>query len=121
MEKKNGTIEANVQRFDPSKDREPRFQTYQVPFVEGMSVLNVMNYIFENMDSSLSYYFSCRIGRCTGCDILINGEVKFPCTTLAEGNMKLEPLPDFVVVKDLFVDKSRRKEAPREKARLFGR
>lgn len=105
------TINVKVHRFNP-RDKNPRsrFQSYRVPLENGMSILNVLNYIYENLDSSLAYYVSCRIGKCTGCHVKVNGKVKLICTTLATQDMTLEPLPHYKVIKDLVVDRAHRKE-----------
>ncbi|MFQ6111738.1 MAG: 2Fe-2S iron-sulfur cluster-binding protein [Nitrospinota bacterium] len=99
-------IKVRVKRYDPSDGGRARFQSYEVPLEEGMSVLNVLNYIYENLDHSLAHYYSCRTGKCTGCHALVNGKVRLTCTTKAEGDLKLEPMPGYRVIRDLVVDRS---------------
>ena len=41
-------INVKVFRFDPSVDKEPRYQTYQVPFEKGMSAMSALDYIYQN-------------------------------------------------------------------------
>jgi len=96
-------IRVKIFRFNPVKDKEPRYETYEVPFVEGMSILNLLNYVYENIDSSLAYYYSCRIGRCGCCDLIVNGRAAQSCCTLASDNMIIEPPLNlgFKVIKDL--------------------
>ncbi len=96
-------IQVKILRFNKLKDEKPTYKTYQVPFVEGMSVMNVLNHIYENIDSSLSYYCSCRIGLCGRCDMIVNGKVVQACTTLVNGDITIEPLLDlgFEPIKDL--------------------
>jgi fumarate reductase iron-sulfur subunit len=113
-------VKLSVYRFDPQRDAETRYQDYEVPKTEGLSVMAALNYIYENIDPSLSFYFSCRVGLCDGCDALVNGEVKLTCNTVIEGDTKIEPLPDYVLVKDLVVDKNRPKQAFRKTDKLFG-
>jgi fumarate reductase iron-sulfur subunit len=100
------TIKVKIFRFDPSKDKTPSYITYNVPIVEGMSVLNVLNYIYENLDSSLSYYYSCRRGSTTCCAVMLNGEAAQPCTTIAKGDVTVEPPVSlgFKVIKDLIAE-----------------
>lgn len=96
-------IKVKVFRFNPLKDKEPSYKTYEVPLVEGMSVLNVLNYIYENIDGSLSYYYSCRRGSAACCAMMVNGEAVMACATLANGDMTIEPpkVLGFEVIKDL--------------------
>ena len=49
------TITARVFRMDPSVDEEPRYQEYRVPFEEGMSAMDVLDYIYQNLDGTLAY------------------------------------------------------------------
>lgn len=114
-------IDVTVYRFDPTMDKESRYETYKVPLEKGMSILNVLNYIYENLDPTISYYYSCRIGKCTGCDILIDGKADYICSRVARGSMKLEPLPDFTVIKDLVIDKTKEKIPAKKVAKLMGR
>ena len=38
MSQEQGSIEVRVFRFNPSFDEEPRYEVYNIPFVEGSSV-----------------------------------------------------------------------------------
>ena len=84
-------ITAKVYRFNPSKDQNARFETYQIPYQDGLSVMNVIQYIYENIDPTLSHYYSCRIGRCGGCHIFVNGRAVQSCCTRASDEMVIEP------------------------------
>ena len=99
---KTKKIRVKVFRFDPRKDKSPRYDTYTVPVEEGTSVLNVLNYIYENVDSGLSYYYSCRIGVGACCLLKVNGKVAKACTAIVKNDVTIEPLTTgFKVVKDL--------------------
>jgi len=99
---KNITVECF--RFDPDKDSEPHFQKYEVPFVKDSSVLDMLNYIYENLDPSLGFYASCRRGACARCNMKINGKARFACAELVTGDLKLEPIRPEKVVRDLKVE-----------------
>lgn len=105
---KHQDFEINVYRFDPEKDIEPRYQTYSMPYQVGLSVLNVLQFIFENIDPSLSFYYSCRIGKCNGCLMMVNDKATRTCTTPASSKMKIEPLKGYKVIKDLVVEPNRK-------------
>ena len=106
--KKNQDFEVNVYRFDPNVDVEPRYQEFSMPYEMGLSVLNVLQFIFENIDPSLSFYYSCRIGKCNGCLMMVNDRPTRTCTTPAQLKMTIEPLKGFSVIKDLVVDHDRK-------------
>jgi len=93
-------INVEIERFDPETGKSWR-QRYEVPLQSGWSVLNVLTWIYENVDPTLGYYYSCRIGKCNGCNCMVNGKKKLTCNTLADGDMILEPLPEYQASKDL--------------------
>jgi succinate dehydrogenase/fumarate reductase iron-sulfur protein len=91
-------------RFDPGKDKKPRFQTFKgVPYA-GMRVTDVLNYIYQNLDQSLAFRYSCRAGLCGVCLLKVNGKACLSCHRIAEKEMTIEPPSRYVVIKDLVVD-----------------
>ncbi len=99
-------VNVKVFRYDPTVDKEPRYETYQVPVVEGTSVQNALTYVSEHYDGSLAYYFSCRIGCCNGCVVKVNGKNVLACNQLIEGDLLLEPSSRKKLIKDLLIDQS---------------
>jgi succinate dehydrogenase/fumarate reductase-like Fe-S protein len=81
-----------------------KYVEYEIPFTERMTVLNACTYIYENHGRALSFYYSCRIGKCLGCLMDVDGKTKLACTTLAKDGMTIGPAKKFKVVKDLCVD-----------------
>jgi fumarate reductase (CoM/CoB) subunit B len=102
-------IKAKVYRYDPDIDQEPHYETYEVPYSEGMVVLDVLNYICENIDGTLAYRWACRAGQCGSCAVIINGKPRIACRTAVEKGkaITVTPLLQFPVVKDLVVDLER--------------
>ena len=105
------TITVRVFRFDPSADKEPYFSSYDVPFAEGMSAMNALDYIYQNLDPTLAYYdhAGCALGICGRCTGRVNGKPALFCQAMVEGDLVLEPLSRESVIKDLVVE--RRKQA----------
>src|SRR4249920_3046468 len=98
------TITIRATRFDPEKDKEPRLQSYDIPFSDdSMVVLDALNHIKSHVDGSLSYRWSCRMGICGSCGMMVNGEPKLTCATFladyAPGPVKVAPLANFPVVR----------------------
>jgi fumarate reductase (CoM/CoB) subunit B len=92
-------------RYDPSHDQEPRYDIFEVPLEKGMVVLDVLKYVYENLDGSLAFEYGCRYGRCGLCAVKVNGNPRLACQTLAEPMMGIEPLDNFPIVRDLVVDR----------------
>jgi fumarate reductase iron-sulfur subunit len=101
-------ITFKVLRFRPEEQDEPSEDTYQVPFEEDWVVLDALNHIKDQMDGTLSYRWSCRMGVCGSCGMMVNGEPKLTCSTFLRdyypGEMLIEPLANFPIVRDLVID-----------------
>ena len=104
-----GRITARVFRWDPSVDREPHYQVYEVPFEEGMSAMDVLDYIYQNLDSTLAYYdhAGCALGICARCTCRINGKAGLYCQVPVSGDIVLDPISPSRVLKDLVCEKKR--------------
>jgi succinate dehydrogenase iron-sulfur subunit len=87
-----------------------RFQAFTVPRREHQTVLDVVSEIQREHDPTLSYRFACRVGMCGSCAMVVNGRPRWTCRTRvsevasAGGILRLEPLRNFAVVKDLAVE-----------------
>lgn len=98
-------IKVKVYRFQPQKDEQSHFETYEIEKKEKMKVLDVLNAINEEFDAQISYRSSCRAGQCGSCALKINGEAVLACKAEIKDGDVIEPL-DFDVIKDLVVDRS---------------
>ena len=86
-----------------------KHDTFVVPRTHGMVVLNAVHYIQSNLDSSLCARWNCKAGRCGSCSAEINGIPKLMCKTPVdqyEGEITVEPMKAFPLVKDLVTDVS---------------
>src|SRR3954469_7961785 len=92
---------------------EGRFQTFQVQRRANQTVLDVVTEIQRDQDATLSYRFACRVGMCGSCAMVVNGRPRWTCRTRVSevagpaGALRLEPLRNFAVVKDLAVEMTR--------------
>jgi fumarate reductase iron-sulfur subunit len=102
------TITLEVMRYRPEQEAEPTFQGYEVPYHQDWVVLDALNYIKDRVDGSLSYRWSCRMGVCGSCGMMVNGEPKLTCATFLShympGPIRVEPLRYFPVVRDLIIE-----------------
>ena len=88
-------------RFDPSVDKEPHYDTFEVETQSGYSIYNALEYITENLDPTFAFYASCRIGNCMGCLARVNGKTVRTCMEMLTGDITIEPLKRDGVLKDL--------------------
>ncbi len=81
------------------------FKEFYVP--NNLTVLGALEYINKEYGENINiqYRASCKAGQCGSCTMTINGEPKLACKTKLEYNLKIEPLKNFIVIKDLIVDR----------------
>src|ERR1043166_4163496 len=103
-----GRITMRVARYRPEVESDTQFQEYDVPCPRDWVVLDGLNYVKDQLDGTLSYRWSCRMGVCGSCGMMVNGEPKLTCATFladyAPGPVTVEPLSNFPVIRDLVVE-----------------
>ena len=104
-------ITLTVSRYRPEEESEPTFQTYDVPYNKDWVILDALNYIKDRLDGSLTFRWSCRMGVCGSCGMMVNGTPKLTCAVplsdyVSSGQIRIEPLQFFPVVRDLVIDMS---------------
>ena len=102
------SIQLRVSRYRPDTDAEPHLQEYDVPLRKEWTVLDGLNHVKNEVDTTLSFRWSCRMGICGSCGMTVDGEPKLACATFltdcAPGPVRVEPLNNFPVVRDLVVE-----------------
>ena len=102
------TITLQVTRYRPEQDTEPTVQEYDVPLRKDWAVLDGLNHIKDHQDGTLSYRWSCRMGICGSCGMIVNGEPRLTCATFLTdyepGPVRVEPLSNFPLVRDLVIE-----------------
>ena len=96
-----------ILRYRPDINKEPYYETFEVPQKDDTVVLNQLNYIKDTKDGSLSFRWSCQMGVCGSCGAMVNGKPVLTCATFSKdyGNeITVEPLENFPIVKDLVVE-----------------
>jgi len=97
-----------VARYRPEEETEPTVQRYEVPLRKEWTVLDGLNYVKDHLDGTLSYRWSCRMGICGSCGMTVDGDPQLTCSAFladsAPGPVRVEPLHNFPVIRDLVVD-----------------
>ena len=100
------TVRVQLQRFDPSRDEAPYMESYEVPYTKLMRVLDVLNYIAEDLEEDLAYRWYCGVKKCGTCAVRVNGREVLSCWEAAEPDMVIEPLRHAPVIRDTVVDRA---------------
>jgi succinate dehydrogenase/fumarate reductase-like Fe-S protein len=103
-ERKTKIAVLRVQRGTPGEAI--RFDDFEVPYEDGMSVLDALRWIRAHRDSTLAIRYSCiNANACKTCMALVNGEVEYTCTAkLTPGVVTVQPLPKRPLIRDLVAD-----------------
>ena len=85
------------------------FHAYTVPSQESQTVLDVVTWIQQNAEPTLTYRFACRVGMCGSCAMMVNGEPRWTCRThvkkvIGDKPLEIAPLRNLPVIKDLAAD-----------------
>ncbi len=101
------TIKLRVQRFTPDDDELPRYESHVMDVSEQASVLDALLALQCTSASDVAFRFSCRVGMCGSCALLVNGRERLACSTSIVPlgpNVRIEPLRNLPVIRDLIVD-----------------
>jgi succinate dehydrogenase/fumarate reductase-like Fe-S protein len=98
------TATLHVRRGAPGETE--RYDDFEVPFEDGMSVLDALRWIRSHLDSTLAIRYSCiNANACKTCVVMVNGAVEYTCIAkLTPDTMTIEPLPKRPLIRDLVTD-----------------
>lgn len=90
-----------IKRFDGINQT---IKEYELKDTEKKTILNILEYIKEKEDNTLTYRCGCKSGICGSCAITINGVEKLACKSSLKDNDEIGPLRNSKTIKDLVVD-----------------
>jgi succinate dehydrogenase / fumarate reductase iron-sulfur subunit len=103
-------------RYNPESGEAPEWENFDVDLPDHMSVLDGVLQARAKQDGSIGIRCSCQAAICGSCAVRINGKTRLACNTkigeAAEeatnrtglGEIVVEPMANFPVIKDLIVD-----------------
>src|SRR5437868_8438163 len=97
----------SVQRFTPEHDKKPRLETHAVQLGDRASILDALFALQRGPAPDLAFRYSCRVGMCGSCAMVVNGREQLTCSTLVKSigtQLRIEPLRNLPVIRDLAVD-----------------
>ena len=102
-------ITMKIYRFNPETEKEPHYDTFTLEANPNDRILDCLNKIRWEQDSTLTYRMSCAHGICGSDAININRIPSLACQKLMKDydstqELLIEPLKFFPVIKDLIVD-----------------
>lgn len=102
-------VTMKVFRFNPKAEDEPHYDIFNVEAEPNERILDCLNKIRWQQDSTLSFRMSCTHGICGSDGLTINNQAALACQKLVKDydysrEILIEPLRYFDVIKDLIVD-----------------
>lgn len=96
----------HVERLENESGKFER-ETHNISISTRATVLDALLLIKESKDATLSMRYSCRMGICGSCGMVVNGKPSLACQTLLssfEGDVTIGPMLGHPVLKDLVDD-----------------
>jgi succinate dehydrogenase/fumarate reductase-like Fe-S protein len=83
-----------------------RIQDYTVPYEAGMTLLDALIWVRQNVDPTLAVRYSCRANACKECSASMDGRPGYLCATRAteDGTVDIAPLPKPRWIRDLVTE-----------------
>lgn len=102
------TVELLVRRFNPSTGSMDD-HTFRTRVHHFSTVLDALIDIKQEQDNTLSMRYSCRMGICGSCAMVVNGKPVLACETnilqnLKENRIEVSPMQGHPLLKDLVTD-----------------
>lgn len=100
-------IQVMIKREDPLAGRGALWETYKIYSAREMTILEILNEIYENLDSTLAFRpYRCGRRICRSCEVKLDGKIVRGCATLLSPgrNYLLEPAQEETLIKDLVFD-----------------
>jgi fumarate reductase iron-sulfur subunit len=102
------SVELEIFRYRRDEVDAPTFQKCSVPYISDWVVLDALNYLKDEVDGTISYRWSCRMGVCGSCGMMVNGEPRLSCAAFLKeyypSPIRVEPLANFPVERDLVIN-----------------
>ncbi len=98
-------VTCDVRRFEPGVDTKPRYERFQLDVETTETVLDALIRIYRHHDPALGFRFACGVIKCGECAIMVNGTQCLACEKLVEPEMRIDPLPNLPLIKDLVIDR----------------
>ncbi len=101
-----------IRRYDPTSGEAPYWDEHIVDLEPHYSVLEGILQVRNEHDGSIGIRCSCRAAICGSCGVRVNGKPRLACNThlddalydATDGVIKVEPMGNMPIIKDLIVD-----------------
>lgn len=106
-------VTLRIQRYDPDHASEAYFDSFSICLTPEKTILDALQEIKAEQDSSLTFRCSCRHGICGSCAMNVGGQHVLACETPlkdkldSDNQITIRPLAHLPVIRDLVTDQTR--------------
>jgi succinate dehydrogenase/fumarate reductase iron-sulfur protein len=100
-------VQCEVFRHGSILEKETKYDEYTLESEPNNTVLGLLLQIYHQYDPTLAFRFSCGVIKCGECGVMVNGVQCLACEKLVEPEMRIDPLPNLPLIKDLVVDRKK--------------
>lgn len=100
-------VTLSVLRTPSEPEGRAHFEEHQLQMGEKASVLDALFALQRGPCPDLAFRFSCRVGMCGSCAMVVNGRERLTCSTLIKtvgDRLRIEPLRNLPETRDLAVN-----------------
>ncbi|NLC38269.1 MAG: hypothetical protein GX779_03245 [Clostridia bacterium] len=101
--KEQAMAQVKIRRTSADGSLTNHYDCYEVPYESRNTVMDVLQYIYANIDGTLAHRCACNGAYCNVCLVRCNGKNINPCRTFMSKEMVIEPVPGHKVIRDLVV------------------
>lgn len=94
-------MKINIKRYNKETDLD-KIETFNIE--NKTTILEALNYIKREKDSSISFRCGCKSGVCGSCAVRVNNVERLACKTSINENDLVEPIKNSEVIKDLITN-----------------
>ncbi len=98
-------VKCEVWRSDGDGSVNGRYDSFVFDVAPTETALGVLVKINHDVDSTLAFRFACGVVKCGECAVEVNGVACLACEKMVEEEMKIRPLQELPLIKDLVIDR----------------
>ncbi len=98
-------VKCDVWRSEAGAGAQGSYTTYVLDVEPTETVLGVLVKINHDLDAGLAFRFACGVVKCGECALVVNGFPCLACEKAVEEEMRISPLPELPLIKDLVIDR----------------
>jgi succinate dehydrogenase/fumarate reductase iron-sulfur protein len=98
-------VKCDVWRSEADDSVNGRYDKYVLDVDPTDTVLGILVKINHDFDPSLAFRYACGVVKCGECAVEVNGSPCLACEKVVEEEIKIRPLAELPLIKDLVVDR----------------